>query len=46
MREVRWVEVTDETVRSPEAVKAVCQALAMSVAASHPERVWGYEEFP
>ncbi len=43
---IRWIEVTNETVRSPEAVKAVCQSLALSVGTSHPERVWGYEEFP
>ena len=43
---IRWIEVTNETARLPEAVKAVCQALAMSVGTSRPERVWGYEEFP
>jgi len=37
---IRWVEVTNETVRSPEAVRAICQALAMLVGTSHPERVW------
>jgi hypothetical protein len=41
---IRWVEVTNETVKSPEAVRAICQALALSVASSHPERVWSCEE--
>jgi hypothetical protein len=41
---IRWVEVTNETVRSPMAVKAICQALAVSVGASRPERVWSCEE--
>jgi hypothetical protein len=41
---IRWVEVTNETVRSAVAVRAVCQALAVSVGASHPERVWSWEE--
>jgi hypothetical protein len=40
----RWVEVTNETVRFAEAVMVICQALAMSVGSSHPERVWGCEE--
>jgi len=43
---VRWVEVTNETVTSPDAVKAICQALALSVGTSHSERVWGYGELP
>ena len=29
--EVCWVEVTNETVSSPDAVKAICQALALLV---------------
>jgi predicted Zn finger-like uncharacterized protein len=41
---IRWVEVTNETVRSPEAVRAICQALAMLVGTSHPERVWSCKE--
>jgi hypothetical protein len=41
---IRWVEVTNETVKSPEAIRAICQALAASVGASHPERVWSCEE--
>ncbi|MDV3243968.1 MAG: hypothetical protein LYZ66_02185 [Nitrososphaerales archaeon] len=40
---IRWIEVTNETVKSPEAIKAICQALAISVESSHPERVWGRE---
>ena len=44
--EVCWVEVTNETVISPAAVKAICQALALSVGTSHSERVWGYGELP
>ena len=44
--EVCWVEVTNETVSSPDAVKAICQALALSVGTSHSERVWGYKELP
>jgi hypothetical protein len=36
---IRWVEVTNETVKSPEAVRAICQAFAMLVGTSHPERV-------
>ncbi|MDV3278244.1 MAG: hypothetical protein LYZ69_07245 [Nitrososphaerales archaeon] len=42
---VCWVEVTNETARSPDAVKAICQALALSVGSSHPERVWACEGF-
>jgi hypothetical protein len=41
---IRWVQVTNETVRFAMAVKAICQALAMSVDSSHPERVWSCEE--
>ena len=41
---IRWVEVTNETVKSPEAVRAICQALAISTGSSHPERVWSREE--
>ncbi len=41
--DVCWVEVANETVRLPDAVKAVCQALALSVGSAHPERVWGCE---
>jgi hypothetical protein len=41
---IRWIEVTNETVRSAMAVKAVCQALALSVGSSRPERVWSCEE--
>ncbi len=43
---IRWIEVTNETVKSAMAVKAVCQALALSVGSSHPERVWSCEESP
>ncbi len=43
---IRWIEVTNETVKSPMAVKAICQALALSVDSSHPERIWRCEEFP
>jgi len=42
---VCWVEVANETVSSPEAVRAICQALALSVGTSHQERAWGYKEF-
>jgi hypothetical protein len=42
--DIRWIEVTNETVKSPEAVRAICQALAVSVKSSHPERVWSCEE--
>ena len=42
--EVCWVEVTNETVTSPDAVKAICQALALSVGATHPERLWVCED--
>jgi hypothetical protein len=42
--EIRWIEITNETVKSPTAVKAICQALTLSVRSSHPERVWGHEE--
>jgi hypothetical protein len=41
---VRWIEITNETVRSPTAVKAICQALALSIESSHPERIWSGEE--
>jgi hypothetical protein len=40
---IRWIEVTNETVKSPMAVKAICQALALSVGSSHPERIWSCE---
>ena len=40
---IRWIEVTNETTKSPTAVKAICQALALSVGSSHPERVWSAE---
>ena len=41
---IRWIEVANEIVRSAVAVRAVCQALAVSVGSSHPERVWNCEE--
>jgi hypothetical protein len=41
---IRWIEFTNETVKSPMAVKAICQALALPVGSSHPERVWSCEE--
>ena len=41
-----WVEVTNEAARSQEAVKAICQALALSVGTSHPEKVCSHEAFP
>ena len=41
--DVRWIEVTNETVKSAAAVKAICQALAISVKSSHPERIWSCE---
>jgi hypothetical protein len=40
---IRWIEVTNETAKFPTAVKAICQALALSVGSSHPERVWSAE---
>jgi hypothetical protein len=42
--ELHWVEVTNETMKSAMAVKAICQALAVSVGASHLEGVWSCEE--
>jgi hypothetical protein len=33
---IRWIEVANEMIKSPEAVKAVCHALALSAASSHP----------
>jgi len=41
---IRWIEVTNETVKSAEAVRAICQALALCVASSHPQRIWSCEE--
>ena|GEM_PF-5384629 len=41
---IRWVEVTNGTVKSAEAVRAISQALALSVGSSRPERVWSCEE--
>jgi hypothetical protein len=38
--DIHWIEVTNETVKSPTTVKAIYQALAMSVGSSRPERVW------
>ncbi|MDV3278536.1 MAG: hypothetical protein LYZ69_08780 [Nitrososphaerales archaeon] len=38
---IRWIEVNNETAKSAEAVRAICQALALSVGTSHLERVWG-----
>lgn len=43
---VCWVEVTNDTAKLSDAVKAVSQVLALSVGNSRPEKVWGYEEFP
>jgi hypothetical protein len=40
----RWIEVTNETVKSALVVKAIRQVLALSVGSSGPERVWGHEE--
>jgi hypothetical protein len=40
---IRWVEVTNETVKSAEAVRSICQALAVSVGSTHPERLWSCE---
>jgi predicted SPOUT superfamily RNA methylase MTH1 len=37
---IRWIEITNETVKSHDAVKAICQALSLLVGSSHPERVW------
>ena len=42
--DIQWIEITNETVKSAMAVKAVCQSLSFSVGSSHPERVWGHEE--
>jgi len=42
---IRWIEVTNETVKSHEGVRAICQALAMLVESSHPERVWSGADF-
>lgn len=42
---IRWIEITNGMTKSPEAVKAVCQALALSVGSSHPERIWYDEGF-
>jgi len=41
--DIRWIEVTNDTVKSSEAVKAICQPLALSARPSHPERVWSCE---
>ena len=40
------VEVTNETASSPDAAKALCQALALSVGTSRPGRVWVSEGSP
>jgi hypothetical protein len=37
---IRWIEITNETVKSHEAVRAICQALAILIESSHPERIW------
>jgi 2-keto-3-deoxy-6-phosphogluconate aldolase len=37
---IRWIEITNETVKSNQAVRAICQAIAVLVQPSHPERVW------
>jgi DNA-directed RNA polymerase subunit RPC12/RpoP len=42
--DIRWIEVTNETAKSAAAVKAICQALAISVGSSRPGRVWSCEE--
>jgi len=41
---VPWIEVANETVKSSTAFKAICQALALFVGSSHPERIWSGEE--
>ena len=41
--DVRWIEVTNEVVKSSEAVRAICQALALSVGSSHTGRLWGIQ---
>ena len=41
---VYCIEITNESVKSPSAVKAIGQALALSVESSHPERIWNYEK--
>jgi hypothetical protein len=45
-QKIPWIEVTNETVKSPTAVKAICQALALSIGSSHPERIWSWEQSP
>ncbi len=42
--DIRWIEVTNDTVKSAEAVKSICQALALSVGSSRLERIWSCEE--
>lgn len=39
-RNIRWIEVTNETMESSDAVKAICEALALiSITPSHPKRI-------
>ena len=42
--DIRWIEVANEVVKSAEAVRAICQALALSVGSPRPERIWSCEE--
>lgn len=41
--DIWWIEVANETVETPSAVKAISQALAILVESSHPERIWTCE---
>jgi hypothetical protein len=45
-RGIRWIKVTNETGKSLMAVKAISQALALTVESAHPQRLWAYEASP
>jgi hypothetical protein len=45
-RGTHWIKVPNETGKSPMAVKTICQALALTVASAHPQRLWAYEAYP
>ena len=42
---VSWIEITNETVKSSTAVKAICQAPGSVRGSSHQDRVWSGEEY-
>ena len=40
---IHWIEVTNETVKSAAAIRAICQVLSLVVRSDHPERLFASE---